>query len=182
MLCFADDLLLFCEAEAGSVTVIYQALERFALLSGLQVNSQKSQVILSKSADSVKPLLLDILGFQERELPVKYLGVPLLSTRLSITNCRSLILKLDKKIQGWGQFQLSFAGRLQLINDAMGLAKVSWVQLCRPFEEGGLGIPDIAAMNRALMCKHLCELVVNPLLFGHNGLHTIDLGTSHSGQ
>ncbi|KAL0406677.1 UNVERIFIED_CONTAM: hypothetical protein Slati_3981600 [Sesamum latifolium] len=44
----------------------------------------------------------------------------------------------------------------------MGLAKVSWVQICRPLEEGGLGDPDIAAVNRALMCKHLCELVVNP--------------------
>ncbi|KAL0406678.1 UNVERIFIED_CONTAM: LINE-1 reverse transcriptase [Sesamum latifolium] len=42
MLYFTDDLLLFCEVEAGSVTVIHHVLERFALLSCLQVNPQKS--------------------------------------------------------------------------------------------------------------------------------------------
>ncbi|KAL0427988.1 UNVERIFIED_CONTAM: hypothetical protein Slati_2973600 [Sesamum latifolium] len=35
MLYFADDLLLFCEVEAHSVTIIHQALEQFASLSGL---------------------------------------------------------------------------------------------------------------------------------------------------
>ncbi|KAL0427987.1 UNVERIFIED_CONTAM: hypothetical protein Slati_2973500 [Sesamum latifolium] len=44
----------------------------------------------------------------------------------------------------------------------MGYAKVAWVQICRPIDEGGLGIPDIAALNRTLMCRHLCELIIDP--------------------
>ncbi|KAL0434984.1 UNVERIFIED_CONTAM: hypothetical protein Sradi_0206300 [Sesamum radiatum] len=44
----------------------------------------------------------------------------------------------------------------------MGYAKVAWVQICRPIDEGALGIPGIAALNRALIYRHLCELIIDP--------------------
>ncbi|KAL0444823.1 UNVERIFIED_CONTAM: hypothetical protein Slati_2205000 [Sesamum latifolium] len=92
-LCFADDLLLFCRAEEQSVTLFRDVLHEFADFSGLHANINKSQLILSKSASSMRNRLLAILGFQEGHLPVRYLGLPLISSRLSIDDCKPLLLK-----------------------------------------------------------------------------------------
>ncbi|KAL0302727.1 UNVERIFIED_CONTAM: hypothetical protein Scaly_3023000 [Sesamum calycinum] len=40
-----------------------------------------------------------------------------------------------------------------------GYPKVAWEVVCRPIEEGGQGIKDIFALNRALMSKHLWAVI-----------------------
>ncbi|KAK4383969.1 hypothetical protein Sango_3103300 [Sesamum angolense] len=40
-----------------------------------------------------------------------------------------------------------------------GYPKVAWEVVCRPIEEGGQGIKDIVALNRALMSKHLWAVI-----------------------
>ncbi|KAL0411763.1 UNVERIFIED_CONTAM: hypothetical protein Slati_3766000, partial [Sesamum latifolium] len=40
-----------------------------------------------------------------------------------------------------------------------GYAKVSWVQVCKPKEEGGLGIRSVLHMNQALMLKHVWRIL-----------------------
>ncbi|KAK4384364.1 hypothetical protein Sango_3068500 [Sesamum angolense] len=42
-----------------------------------------------------------------------------------------------------------------------GNAKVAWDQICKPKEEGGLGIRSMLAMNQALMLKHLWRILQN---------------------
>ncbi|KAL0295233.1 UNVERIFIED_CONTAM: hypothetical protein Sangu_3203000 [Sesamum angustifolium] len=175
--------------------VIKDALCEFAVLSGLNVNPAKSQIILSRAAQQDKQQLLDLLGFQEGVLPVKYLGVPLTSSRLTIADCRPLLSNLESRLEGWNQLTLSFAARTLLIKSVLstlhsywasvfilpkgiikiiearvrkflwqgstgrGYAKVAWEQICKPKEEGGLGIRSISVMNQALMLKHLWKLV-----------------------
>ncbi|KAL0402155.1 UNVERIFIED_CONTAM: LINE-1 retrotransposable element O protein [Sesamum latifolium] len=84
---FADDLLLFSKADTPSVQVFKRALTTFADLSGLHANVQKSHLILSRSAGQLRNALLAILDFQEGHLPLRYLGLPLLASRLSIADC-----------------------------------------------------------------------------------------------
>ncbi|KAL0286791.1 UNVERIFIED_CONTAM: hypothetical protein Sradi_7139300 [Sesamum radiatum] len=109
-LCFADDVLIFCSGTADSVSLIRDVLTEFAAMSGLQVNPSKSQVILSKSV-AHRQHILDIMGFQEGSLPIKYLGVPLVSSRLTNSDCQPLIQKLDSRLAGWEHLNLSLAGR-----------------------------------------------------------------------
>ncbi|KAL2225019.1 UNVERIFIED_CONTAM: putative mitochondrial protein [Sesamum indicum] len=40
-----------------------------------------------------------------------------------------------------------------------GYATVPWKDICKPVEEGGLGIKDIGILNRALMTKKLCDVI-----------------------
>ncbi|KAL0292021.1 UNVERIFIED_CONTAM: hypothetical protein Sangu_3258700 [Sesamum angustifolium] len=94
-LCFADDVLLFCKAHLPSIMVITDTLNEFAALSGLKVNPAKSQIIFSRAVQQERQQILDYLGFQEGSLPVKYLGIPLTSSRLTIADCRPLIDKVD---------------------------------------------------------------------------------------
>ncbi|GKC11117.1 hypothetical protein Tco_1007899 [Tanacetum coccineum] len=50
------------------------------------------------------------------ELPVKYLEVPLISSRLLNKDCKILVEKARNRIRDWKNKSLSFAGRLQLSN------------------------------------------------------------------
>ncbi|KAL0402156.1 UNVERIFIED_CONTAM: hypothetical protein Slati_4245500 [Sesamum latifolium] len=45
-------------------------------------------------------------------------------------------------------------------NTAVGYAKVSWQQVCRPISEGGLGIRNIQALNKGLMSRHLWRIIM----------------------
>ncbi|KAL2252837.1 UNVERIFIED_CONTAM: Transposon TX1 uncharacterized protein [Sesamum indicum] len=108
---FADDLLLFCRADLDSVRVLKVGLDRFAEWSGLRLNIQKSHIIISRSAQERKDQLLPILEFQEGHLPMRYLGLPLISSRLTISDCQPLLSKIDARIVGWEGMSLSYAGR-----------------------------------------------------------------------
>ncbi|KAL0354346.1 UNVERIFIED_CONTAM: hypothetical protein Sangu_1015900 [Sesamum angustifolium] len=157
---FADDLLLLCKVDVRSVNLFCHGLDLFATLSGLHTNPQKSQLIISKAALGLRESLLATLGFQEGHLPVRYLGLPLISAWLSIADCQPLLQKIDSRIKGWEGVQLSFAGRVQLIKSVLISFEVYWATaVYRPIEEGGLGIKDILALNRALMSKHLWAVI-----------------------
>ncbi|KAK4382096.1 putative mitochondrial protein [Sesamum angolense] len=111
-LCFVDDVLLFCKAHIPSIQVLTDALNEFAIMSGLKVNPTKSQTVLSRSVQQDRQRILDYVGFHEGSLPVKYLGIPLTSSRLTLTDCRPLIDKVDTRLAGWNHLNLSYAGRL----------------------------------------------------------------------
>ncbi|KAL2226585.1 UNVERIFIED_CONTAM: Transposon TX1 uncharacterized protein [Sesamum indicum] len=151
---FADDLLLFCRADLDSVRVL-----------------------------------------KEGHLPMRYLGLPLISSRLTISDCQPLLSKIDARIAGWEGMSLSYAGRVQIIKSVLsalsiywasafilpkaiikevekrlrrflwkgtsttGYARVAWKDVCKPVGEGGQGIKDIDALNRALMTKKLCDII-----------------------
>nr|GEX78415.1 hypothetical protein [Tanacetum cinerariifolium] len=89
-LCFADDLFLFAYGDVGSASIIKEALDEFNL------------------------------SFEEGKLPVKYLRVPLVSSRLMIRDCNELVDKVQIRIQDWKNKSLSIAGRLQLIHSILG--------------------------------------------------------------
>ncbi|KAK4383744.1 Transposon TX1 uncharacterized protein [Sesamum angolense] len=194
-LSFADDLILLCKAEVRSVELFRRRLDLFASLSGLHTNPQKSHLILSKAANGVRTSLLETLGFQEGRLPLRYLGLPLIASRLTMLDCQPLLQKIDARIRGWDGVSLSFAGRVQLIksvllafevywamafllpkgvikeivkrirnflwkgNSSSGYPKVARNSVCKPIEEGGQGIRDILALNRALMSRHLWSVI-----------------------
>ncbi|KAL2253043.1 UNVERIFIED_CONTAM: hypothetical protein Sindi_0099000 [Sesamum indicum] len=123
---FADDLLLFCRADLNSLRTLKRGLDRFAKWSGLRLNVQKSHVIISRSAQGWKDQILTIMGFQEGQLPMRYLGLPLLSSRLSISDCQPLLLKIDARINGWEGISLSYAGRIQIIKFVLSAMSIYW--------------------------------------------------------
>ncbi|KAL0394855.1 UNVERIFIED_CONTAM: hypothetical protein Slati_4451700 [Sesamum latifolium] len=109
----------------------------FANASGLQANPTKSQVLFSKAAAGNKQDVLDFLGFQEGHLPVKYLGLPLVYSRLLLQDCAPLLLKVDQGNSGRGsskvtwsqpQFQIS-ASPLSLYPVAPPLAAAPTIAL-----------------------------------------------------
>lgn len=74
----------------------------------------------------VKKRILEVLPFKIEKLPVKYLGVPLISKRLGIDECRLLIEKVKHKVEDWKNKYLSYAGRLQLNASVLSSLNVYW--------------------------------------------------------
>lgn len=91
------------------------ALQKFSSFSGLEVSIQKSSLFHSGiSADTLVDIL-HFFGCAEGTLPVRYLGVPLISTRLSYSDCLPLLAKVTKRVKSLKARFLTYAGRLLLI-------------------------------------------------------------------
>jgi hypothetical protein len=115
---FAYDFLIFCEARLRSINIIKDALLEFEELSGLKANPSKSSFFYSGILDCMKHLLLGELKMNEGHLLVRYLGFPLISTRLSIADCGVLLDRITGH-NSWLPRNLSCAGRLQLLSSVL---------------------------------------------------------------
>ena len=93
-LCFADDMFLFSGGTLSSVQVYMDELNRSACFSGLQVNNQKSAIFIAGVSDEVRNDLVNITGFSLGRFPMRYLGVPLISTRLTHSDCMPLLQRI----------------------------------------------------------------------------------------
>ncbi|XP_071739438.1 uncharacterized protein [Rutidosis leptorrhynchoides] len=124
--CFADDLFLLAHASTGSVKVISEALDEFKRCSGLVPSLPKSTAYFANVTSGVKNDVLDLMPFIEGSLPVRYLGVPLISSRLYYNDCKSLVDRVRAKISDWKNKYLSFAGRVQLISSVLSSMQGYW--------------------------------------------------------
>nr|XP_034917193.1 uncharacterized protein LOC118050822 [Populus alba] len=86
-LCFADDLILFRHANTTSVGILKSFLDKFSTLSGRMINLSKSFIYLSGIDRDLQSTIQDQVGFDQRAFPVRYLGVPLITIRLTHTDC-----------------------------------------------------------------------------------------------
>lgn len=109
-LVFADDLVIISAANQQSLQDIKSVLDTFYFWCGLKVSFNKSEIFLSSLYDEIIPSLIEPLGIKKGSMPVKYLGVPLISGKLSFNDCMPLIDKVTKRINSWGVKCLSYAG------------------------------------------------------------------------
>ncbi|GKC34955.1 hypothetical protein Tco_1047339 [Tanacetum coccineum] len=184
------------------------SLDEFKAASGLVPSIPKSTAFFCNVANNTKMAILHIMPFSEGKLPVKYLGVPLISSRLLNRDCKVLIESAKNRIGDWKNKSLSFAGRLQLCKSIIssmqvywasvlsipkgiiydiqslirdfiwcngeykhGKAKVAWEVICLPTREGGLGIRNLDLFNKALMTKHIWNIVSNKVSLWVQWIH-----------
>ncbi|GAV92910.1 zf-RVT domain-containing protein, partial [Cephalotus follicularis] len=127
-----------------------------------------------------------------------YLGLPLITKRLSKADCNPLIERIASRVNSWVCKALSFAGRLQLVIATLfsmqtywcstlllpmstikdcesifrkflwgghGRGKVRWAEVCKPLNEGGLGIKDLKMWNKALILKQIWSVLMDQSLW-----------------
>ncbi|GKB87467.1 hypothetical protein Tco_0959739, partial [Tanacetum coccineum] len=128
-LCFADDLFIFAHGDPESATVIMEALDEFKNASGLVPSLPKSTSYFCNVLNYTNHAILQILPFEEGRLPMKYLGVHLVSSRLIYRDCKELIEKVQHRIRDWKNKSISAAGRLQLVKSVIGSMHVYWASV-----------------------------------------------------
>ncbi|GJR31859.1 RNA-directed DNA polymerase, eukaryota, reverse transcriptase zinc-binding domain protein [Tanacetum coccineum] len=102
-ICFADDLLLFFHGDSKTVSVLKKAIDEFGDISGLLPSIPKSMVFFGNVEDVAMARILKVMPLNVGTLPVKYLGVPLISRRVFSKDCQPLIDKpkdLSDKFNG----------------------------------------------------------------------------------
>ncbi|KAG7592735.1 Reverse transcriptase domain [Arabidopsis thaliana x Arabidopsis arenosa] len=195
-LSFADDLMVLSDGKVRSIEGIVEVFDKFAACSGLKISMEKSTVYLAGVTDSSHQAIVDRFPFEVGTLPVRYLGLPLVTKRLSSADYLPLIEQIKKKIGSWTARFLSYAGRLNLISSVLwsicnfwmgafrlprecikdidklcsaflwsgsemktSKAKVSWEDICRPKQEGGLGLRSLKEANAVSCLKLIWRLV-----------------------
>ncbi|GJU75280.1 hypothetical protein Tco_1272350 [Tanacetum coccineum] len=146
-MCFADDLLVMCNGDVESLKVVKKSLDEFSKVSSLYPNLSKSTIFFGSIPDNYKAEMLQVILFKNGKLSMKYLGVPLLEKRLGVKDCDMLIENVENKINCWRN-KLWFLWNAG--DSTKGKAKVAWSLVCRPKEQGGLGLKPLKKWNETL--------------------------------
>uniref|UniRef100_A0A803PXV7 Uncharacterized protein n=1 Tax=Cannabis sativa TaxID=3483 RepID=A0A803PXV7_CANSA len=88
--------------------------------------------------------IVDASNFNRKEMPFRYLGIPICSKRISSKECSILAEKMTTRIKTWSAQNLSY---LQYMLQGAGL--ISWESVCESKADGGAGFKKIAEWNVA---------------------------------
>lgn len=94
---------------------------------GLQINEIKSKIYFSKAC-SRKEEIINNIKFQENELLVKYLGLPVSSNQIKDKDYARLYDIIQNKIDHWSSKLLSIAGGLELTHTVIIAIIMYWIQ------------------------------------------------------
>ncbi|KAL4333365.1 hypothetical protein GQ457_07G003570 [Hibiscus cannabinus] len=116
---FADDLIMFIEANEEAVRNTKRLLRLFGLCSGLKLNMKKTKLFGVNVADTVLSKWANKISCHCDVLPTDYLGLPLGVTRNSKELWNPILQKFQIRFAGWKMKALSFGGRIVLAKSVL---------------------------------------------------------------
>ncbi|XP_024190144.1 uncharacterized protein LOC112194121 [Rosa chinensis] len=129
---FADDLILFAEASTNQARVLKKCMDLFCSISGQSVNFEKSKIYCSPNVrTNLARAISGICGSPLTKDLGKYLGVPLLHSRVTKLTYSEMIDKVHGRLCGWKSKTLSMAGRLTLINSVTASIPIYTMQTAK---------------------------------------------------
>ncbi|CAN0906205.1 LINE-1 reverse transcriptase homolog [Linum grandiflorum] len=115
-LLFADDSIIFLEANCDSILTLKSLFRNYQLFSGQKINFRKSAIFFSPNTPAdLQYIFSRALGVQAIGSQDKYLGLPSLIPKSKKDMFKSLEDKLRRKLTGWKSTNLSLAGKEILI-------------------------------------------------------------------
>lgn len=147
---FADDVLFFASAHKASVMHIMSCISIFSVWSGFKPSVHKSTSFLCNCTQEFTTWFDTEYFIPRGTLPVRFLGVPLISKQLCINDCMPLISKITGRINSWATLLLSFAGRIQLIKSVLCAIEAFW---CNHFLLSSLVHEEIQSLLTKFLWK-----------------------------
>ncbi|CAN1221385.1 Putative ribonuclease H protein At1g65750 [Linum grandiflorum] len=118
-LLYADDTLIFCDAEDSQVKHLMAILICFQAISGLKINFSKSRIFAVGNVQNINEMA-HIFGCAVDTFPTSYLGLPLGCKPTLSVIWNPVITSIQSKLDSWKVRHLSFGGRLVLIKHVLG--------------------------------------------------------------
>ena len=111
---FVDDTLLHGIPTIKEAKTFKRILEEFGEASGAEINHSKSMIYFFNTNPAIQRNLANILGFERKYLPTKYLGIPLMERSYKMVTWEGVLNKLQERVKKWTYKSLNLAGRLVL--------------------------------------------------------------------
>ncbi|GAV61666.1 hypothetical protein CFOL_v3_05193 [Cephalotus follicularis] len=86
----------------------------------------KISIFFCNTNSGTRQVIIRMAQFQQETLPIKYMGLPLITKRLSKQDCAPLIERILARANSWVSKSFSYAGRLQLIKSTLASMQVLW--------------------------------------------------------
>ena len=129
---FADDIILFAEANSDQARIVNDCLGRFCCASGQRVSCTKSRIYFSTNVtQDMQHDISQILNMEATEDLGLYLGMPTLTHRITKDTFSHLCEKLDRRLAGWKTKYLSLAGRITLTKSTLSTLATYSMQTAR---------------------------------------------------
>ena len=111
---YADDLIVFSQADFMSIKAVLNEVETFSQYSGLRINVEKTKCL--RIGPHVNTLCLDELGVQT-VCELKVLGVIYNSSNQGIAsrNINEILPKISQEIAQWKRRKLTIVGRVTVV-------------------------------------------------------------------
>ncbi|KAK9911967.1 hypothetical protein M0R45_035844 [Rubus argutus] len=114
---FADDLMLFADATLDQACTLKNCLDNFCSLSGQTISYEKSLLYVSPNTGrDIATDISTICGSPLTNDLGKYLGMPLIHSRVNKYTYAGILDKVQSRLSSWKCKVLNLAGRLTLIN------------------------------------------------------------------
>ena len=94
------------------MTLLNNCFEEFSMASGLRANLEKSSGYFGGVQTQEQQEILEEFEYTKGELPIRYLGVPLSTKKITAAQCKPLLDKMVGWITSWTTKFLSYAGRV----------------------------------------------------------------------
>lgn len=115
---FADDTMIFCDADERQLGYLRCILYCFEVVSGLKINFAKSEMFQIGEVSNIRDLAW-ILGCKIGFLPSLYLGLPLGASYKSKMVWGSVVYRISLRLDSWKAALLSKGGRLTLLKSTL---------------------------------------------------------------
>ena len=127
-LLYADDTLIFCEANKDQLKYLSWILMWFEAFSGLKINLSKSEIIPIGPMDNAEELAKE-LGCKTRAFPTYYLGLPLGAKHKAVGVWDSIEERFRKRLASWKIQYISKGGRATLIHSTLSSLPIYYLSL-----------------------------------------------------
>lgn len=125
---FADDTLIFVDANVEEVRRLIIILSISETLTDIKLNLEKSTMI-SVGADEVIEDIAQELGCKTEKLPISYLGMPIGAHWRSISVWEQVLVRMEQRPANWKRKTLNKAGKLVLIRSCLASLPIYYSSL-----------------------------------------------------
>lgn len=119
-LLFADDSLIFINANGASAARLNEILDIYHLASGQKVNKEKSAIFFSPcTSDTHREVVKQHLNIHIEAFSEKYLGLPTAVGKLTSEAFEYITESARSSVNGWAEKNLSYPGKEALIKSVV---------------------------------------------------------------